>query len=298
MKLNERTFLNNYDKSLISSKLKFETNFVCIKCGEPINLYVLCQKFDNIKNDILWVPCSCGEYNLPKIKVRFGLELFPSKKTMLKKKVSTSMTNEIVLYSPYNLKININNAIMTHYGGKLNIHNFKTKFSALFWNFIWYCYLHHLDYTIILPYLKNLEQSREINYNDPNNKILQITFNNKLYKKTDVKIFQPTGKKADKETMKKMLKKIFKNLIEINTISIEIQKVTKDKNKKLVSQFIDHLNVNKPNAITNLMKTKTIKDGKLFDKKFLNNKKIGATLNPNKNTAQNKINIKKITTKK
>ena len=298
IKLNERTFLNNYDKSLISSKLKFENNFVCIKCQNPINLYVLCQKFDKIKNDILWVPCSCGEYNLPKINVRFGLELFPSKKTMLKKKVSTSMANEIVLYSPYNLKININNAIMTHYGGKLNIHNFKTRFSALFWNFIWYCYLNHLDYSIILPYLKNLEQSREKTYNDPNNKILQITFNNELYKKTDVKIFEPAGKKADKQTMKKMLKKVFKNLVEKNTISIEIQKVTKDKNKKLVSQFIDHHNDNKQSAITNLMKTKTIKEGKLFDKKFLNNKNVGATLNPNKITPQNKINIKKISTKK
>jgi len=61
--LNERTLLNNYDKSLISSKLKFENSFTCINCQKPINLYVLCQKFDNIKNDILWVLCSCGEYN-------------------------------------------------------------------------------------------------------------------------------------------------------------------------------------------------------------------------------------------
>ena len=293
--LNERTLLNNYDKSLISSKLKFENKFTCIQCQKPINLYVLCQKFDNIKNDILWVPCTCGEYNLPKINVIFGLELFPSKKT-LKKNVSTSMTNEIVLHSPYNLKININNAIVTHYGGKLNIHNFKTKFSALFWNFIWYCYLNHLDYTIILPYLKNLEQSKEKSFTNPNNEILQITFNNELYKKNIVKMYEPTGKKADKETMKKMLKKIYKNLVEKNIISIEIQKMTKDKNKKLVSQFIDYLNVTKPPALTNLKITKTIMEGK-NDKKLANNKKLGATINPNKNTELNKINIKKSTKK-
>ena len=46
-------------------------------------------------------------------------------------------------------------------------------------------------------------------------------------------MYQPSNKKADKETMKKMLKKVYKNLIEKNVISIEIQKVTKDKNKKL-----------------------------------------------------------------
>jgi hypothetical protein len=293
--LNERTFMNNYDKSLISSKLKFETNFTCISCQKPINLYVLCQKFDNIKNDILWVPCSCGEYNLPKINVRFGLELFPSRKTF-KKNVSTSNANEIVLYSPYNLKLNINNAVMTHYGGKLNIHNFKTKFSALFWNFIWYCYLNHLDYTIILPYLKNLEQSKR-SFTNPNNEILQITFNNELYKKNMVKMYEPSGKKADKETMKKMLKKVYKNLVEKNVNSIELTKVAKDKNKKLVSQYIDHLNLNKTNALTNLMFTKTIMEGK-NDKKPAINKKLGATINANKNTEQNKINMKKSTSKK
>ena len=281
--LKERTFLNNYDKSLISSKLKFETAFTCIKCQHPINLYTLCQKFDNIKNDILWVPCNCGEYNLPKINVKFGLELFPSQKS-LNKKVSTSVKNEIVLFSPYNLKLNIREAVMTHYGGKLNIHNFKTKSSALFWNFIWYCYLHHLDYTIILPYLKNLEQSKEKAYNNPNNETFQTIFNNEVYKKIATKMYEPSSsRKADKETMQKMLKKVFKIVVVIRTISFEIHKVTKDKNKKLVSQFIDHINGNKVNAITSLMMTKTIKEGaKINDKKtFQNSKKVGATMNVN-----------------
>ena len=292
--LNERTLQNNYDKSLISSKLKFENVFNCISCQQPINLYVVCQNFENIKNDILWVKCpnkDCGEYNLPKINVKFGLELFPSRKTLVKKNVSTSITNEIVIHSPYNLKLNINNAVMTHYAGKLNIHNFKTKFSALFWNFIWYCYLHHLDYTIILPYLKNLEQSKEKAYNNPNNEILQITFNNELYKKNMVKMYEPTAKKVDKETMKKMLKKMYKNLVEKKAISIEIQKVTKDKNKKLVSQFIDHLNINKANALTNLIITKTIMD-KTNDKKA-NKKKLGNTINTDKNNDKNNDKNKK-----
>ena len=119
--------------------------------------------------------------------------------------------------------------------------------------------------------MKNLEQSKEKSFTNPNNEILQITFNNELYKKNIVKMYEPTGKKADKETMKKMLKKIYKNLVEKNIISIEIQKMTKDKNKKLVSQFIDYLNVTKPPALTNLKITKTIMEGK-NDKKLANNK--------------------------
>ena len=34
-------------------------------------LYNLCKNFNGIKNDILWVPCKCGEYNLPKISQKF-----------------------------------------------------------------------------------------------------------------------------------------------------------------------------------------------------------------------------------
>ena len=49
---------------------------------------------------------------------------------------STSTINDIVLHSPYNLKINIKNAIKNKYGSKLELDKFKTDFSALFWNFI------------------------------------------------------------------------------------------------------------------------------------------------------------------
>ena len=111
-------------------------------------------------------------------------------------------------------------------------------------------------------------------------------------------MYEPSSKKVDKETMKKMLKKMFKNLVQKNIISFEIHKITKDKNKKLVSQFIDHINVSKTNAINNLMKAKSHVEGlKLNDKKFkANNKKVGGTMIENKN--KNKINIKSTKTKK
>ena len=238
---NERTLLSKSDKLLISSKIKFDSVFHCLSCGKKINLYVLCQNYDKVKNDTLWVPCECGEYNLPKINVKFGFELFPSLQINNKKKnLSTCTTNEIVLHSPYNLKININNVATTHYGNKLYINSFKNNFSALFWDFIWYCHIHNLDYTIILPYLKNIEKFNEISYNETNKQILQITFNNKLYKRNENIIYDM---RANKNVDQKKVKfvKSFKILVIKQEISIEIGKLAKDRNKKDISVLMDHL---------------------------------------------------------
>ena len=270
-KFKERTYFSQGDNSLVSSKLKFDTTFQCVSCGNKINLAVICQNFEDVRNDILWVPChECNEYNLPKIKVRFGLKLLKSNINRKNtndntiKRSASSETNEIVLHSPYNLKININNAVTTQYGGKLNINNFKSKFSALFWNFIWYCKLHHLDDSIIKPYLKNLEQLKEIEYKNPNNEIFQITYSNELYKKNTVKMYESSTKKTGREVGKKILK-VFKNLIALNVISVEVQKVTKDKNKKNVSQFIDYLNKTKTLNITKTIVEKSLKNIKKKD---------------------------------
>jgi hypothetical protein len=86
----ERTFLSKSDKLLISSKLKFDIVFPCVKCGKKINLFTICQNYENVHNDTEWVPCSdpkCKEYNLPKIKVKFGFELYPSLQEKKSKKI-------------------------------------------------------------------------------------------------------------------------------------------------------------------------------------------------------------------
>ena len=242
--LNERTLLSKKDKLLISSKIKFDSVFQCLSCNEKINLYEVCQNYEKVSNDILWVPCKCGEYNLPKINVKFGFELFPSLQTKNKKQnLSTCSTNEIVLHSPYNLKININNAVTMPHGNKLDIYSFKNRFSALFWDFIWYCHIHSLDYTIILPYLKNIEQLNEIAYNDPNNDTLQVTFNNKLYKRNenilyDIRANKNVGKK------KTNFVKSFKILVIKKEISVEIGNLGKDRHKKQINLFMDHLKKN------------------------------------------------------
>ena len=244
-KYKERTFLSKSDKLLISSKLKFDSVCPCVSCGEKINLYKLCQDYENVKNDILWAPCpnkECGEYNLPKINVKFGFELFPSLQTDRKKKnLSTCTTNEIVLHCPYNLKININNAVTTHYGNKLDLNSFKNNFTPLFWDFIWYCYIQNLDYSIILPYLYNIEHLNEISYNEPNKEILQTIINDKLYKRNENIIYEIKSNKTIQNKKSNFVKN-FKILVEKQEISIEIGKLAKDRNKKEISVFMDHLN--------------------------------------------------------
>ena len=179
----KRTFLSLQDYLEINTKLKFYSDFSCTECGEKINLLSICLNFDNVKNDDLWVPCaSCGEYILPKIKVRFGSELLRDKT------YKTSSLDEIVLHSPYNLKINIKDAIVSNYGDKLNVLDFKIKFKPLFWDFIWFCKIHHLDYNIILPYLKDIEELKRLNYKNPSNEKFEVIYDDKLYKENLKKI--------------------------------------------------------------------------------------------------------------
>ena len=242
IKNSSRTLLFKSDKpSLINKKLSFDAIFYCIDCGEEINLLKLCENFEGIKNDILWAPCQNGDYNLPKIKVNFGLELFPMKYD--DNNITTSVKNEIVLHSPYNLKINIKNAVNNRYGIKLKVNEFKSHFCTLFWNFIWYCSIYKLDYDILLPYAKKIEQERaNRTVINPNNDKIKLVCDNDLFKKNEEKLskidFDNVGQDSGNSIVEMST---FKILEEENAISIEIQKSIKTKNKKLVSKFINHL---------------------------------------------------------
>ena len=256
----ERKFLSKSDKLLISSKLKFDIIFPCVTCGKKINLFTICQNYENVSNDIEWVPCPKGEYNLPKIKVKFGFELYPSlQEKKSKKNLSTCTTNEIVLHSPYNLKINIFDVANRHYGNKLKLESFKNEFNPLFWDFIWYCNIHNLDYNIILPYLNRIEQLNEIRYIEPNKEILQITINNKLYQRNENVIYdiRSNNNKYSGDNSKRInIIKQFKLLVIKQEISIQFGRLEKI-NRKNVSIYIDHLNKNenvRNPSVSNLMK--------------------------------------------
>ena len=213
----KRTFSSFEDYLEINQNLKFYSTFPCIKCGKKINLLNICKNFAGVKNDILWVPCKCGEYNLPKMQVRYGSEL-------LRDKIyKTSSLDDIVIHSPCDLKINIKNAVMKNYGTELIVPEFKSKFKPLFWNFIWYCKIHKLDYEIILPYLKDIQQLRQIKYQNRAKEIFEINYEDKNYSDNLDKIKKYSKNIYDRFVNNKTIKKIMHtdNINIVNEIKLE-----------------------------------------------------------------------------
>ena len=188
----ERTFLSIEDNLPLETKPKFYFDYDCINCNDTstkINLYQVSKNFEGIRNDTLWVKCSvCEEFILPQIKVKFGLDFINDQSQ------STSI-KEYVLHSPYNLKINIKQACNTQFRYldknekmKLKISNFKAEFQPLFWDFIWYCIIHNLDYNILLPYSKTLEEEKKTHCYNPNINIFEVLYDDSTFKENQNKI--------------------------------------------------------------------------------------------------------------
>ena len=211
----ERTLFDLSDNLIYNYKLIFLSNYSCINCSHVKNLISVCTHFEKVKNDILWVKCKCGEYYLPKIRVKFGLDLLKNKS------FQTYSMDEVVLHSPYNLKINIKDAVMTHYGTNLDTLNFKSQFKTLFWNFIWYCEIHNLDYSIILPYLKDIENAKQTKAIDPNFEIFNVAFNDELYN-ANIKLMEKGINKFINPNNTQ--KKLFTNLIIKKENNFELKK--------------------------------------------------------------------------
>ena len=129
----------------------------------------------------------------------------------------------------------------------MRLESFKNEFNPLFWDFIFYCNIHNLDYSIILPYLNKIEELNEIRYSEPNKEILQVTFSNKLYQRNENIMFDiknKTGKINSNNNSSKALNIIKKfNLLVIKReISIQFGKFENAKNKRNNNLYIDHLN--------------------------------------------------------
>ena len=225
----DRTFLSISDNLPLETKPKFYYDYCClnIECNKKINLYNVSKNFEGVKNDILWVKCNnCGEYNLPKITVKFGLN-FLNKSTSIE---------DYVLHSPYNLKMNIKQAVATQFGSdmkntkfKLKISNFKSQFQPLFWDFIWYCIIHNLDYNILLPYSKTLEEEKKAHYYNPNINLFEIKYDDSMYKDNQTKI-EKISNTIIKRSSEEDKKKFFKTLEQCNKVC-EVQ--IKGKNSKI-----------------------------------------------------------------
>ena len=223
--MRERTFLSINDNLPLETKPRFYYDYSCIYCTEKINLLLTCKKFEGIRNDIIWVKCKkCGEYNLPKITVKFGLDFVPLHS-------KSNSIEDFVLHSPYNLKINIKNAVVSRYGMDINISNFKSQFQAIFWNFIWYCVIHNLDYNILLPYSKKIEQLKETLFYNPNREVFIVSYDDTVYKENQNKIERISlqYKERNDESNKKTK---FENLKECNNaITVDIAGINEEINE-------------------------------------------------------------------
>ena len=155
-KYRKRTLKNKYNANILNEEVLFYAFDSCVNCSEDINLEELSTKYDEMKKDILWAECpKCKNNLLPKITIKLGNEM--NKKGELIQ--NTSGVECVVLFSPQFLKINFNNNLIKEYGIKLDVEEFKMKYSALFWNSIWYFKLKKYDYEFFLPYETSLNHN-------------------------------------------------------------------------------------------------------------------------------------------
>ena len=253
----KRTFASTEDVLEINQDIKFYSNFACVKCGKKINLLNICKTFSNIRKDELWIPCTCDEYILPKIKVQFGKELLRDKK------YKTSTIDEIVIYSPDNLKKNIKSAVMRQYGKDLNVKDFKSQFKPLFWNFIWYCKIHKLDYEIILPYVKDIDNLRKIKYQNKSKEKFEITYEDKYYTENLSKIDRYSKIIYERFVNKSTEKKIHKDDLVINN-EINLEFIIDKKKKKIEKNKFEEVkeNIDLNKKVNNIFKEKEEEDSK------------------------------------
>lgn len=174
---NKRTFKCEYEKQVVSENVKFNRYDTCIECSSTLDLPQISINFASMKKDVMWAQCAhCGAFNLPKLTVRIGD--FVSN--------SQSITeDEVVLHSPYDLKVNVKEAINRECGIKLDIDWFKLRFNALFWNAIWYFALNSLGYDFLLPYRKNIFKEYK-NETEFGNKHITISLFNQFDEELEV----------------------------------------------------------------------------------------------------------------
>ena len=77
-----------------------------------------------------------------KLAKRLGIKLNKRGKT------NTSSSEKLVLYSPFYLKSNYNLAL-TNDSKILDVENFRSIYTALYWNSIWYFKLKDLNYNFM-----------------------------------------------------------------------------------------------------------------------------------------------------
>ena len=147
----KRTMRSIYDTQILDEKVSFLVEENCSECDRRITMYQLIKNLNEINNDLLWAKCPyCGYKYLPKLKVKFGTESNKNNRLM----VTTSIVDDIILYSPKTLNYNMFDSTKTNFN--INIEEFKSNYNPFFWNIIWYFKMKKLPFDFILPYEDNI----------------------------------------------------------------------------------------------------------------------------------------------
>ena len=147
----KRTLKSIYDTQILEEKVAFSMNENCNDCDEIIDLYSFIKQINDINDEVTWAKCPyCGCKYLPKFKISFGTE--NNKNDILK--TSTSIFDEVVLYSPKTLNLHMFENIQKD--NEINIEEFKSSYFPFFWNVIWYFKMKKLPFDFILPYEQNI----------------------------------------------------------------------------------------------------------------------------------------------
>ena len=151
----KRTMKNIYDM-FINEKVSFVFEEICDNCDQKIDIYSFLRNINNINNDIVWAKCPHCEFSyLPKIKVIYGNEINKNDKL----KQSTSIVDEVILYSPKTLKTNFFD------NSNIDIDKLKLNYYPIFWNLIFFFKINKLPFEFILPYEENIFNLKKRNIN-------------------------------------------------------------------------------------------------------------------------------------
>ena len=183
--------------TIFSNNILYHGYMKCSACKNILNLKKICSDLSLLKmerdhsgNEKIKCPGKIGDkpcYNYiePKLKFKFGEELYNPKLFMDKQnKFCTSVFKSISFMSPNEIKRKL--LEITTFKKKiinLDVENFRFNFPEIFWNIIWYFELYKIDKSFFLPYdrykksnYKNLEIQNHIKFLDKNNNI--IPYNN------------------------------------------------------------------------------------------------------------------------
>lgn len=153
----KRTMKNKYDSTITKERLKFYAYENCIECKRKINLNLIMKNINDGQKDILWAKCPyCRNAFLPQLTIRFGNEINKNGEM----NITTSVQDEVVLYSPFTLYYTMLNSIIKE--NKIDVDNFKKNFNPIYWNLIWYFKMKNLPYDFFLPYERNINSYSSI----------------------------------------------------------------------------------------------------------------------------------------